>query len=102
MSAIIYYVGTQQEITDALDRINSNCSFPNEDCQTWDIPTQAYLQNFWFFKKPPVSGYRQKDRFFSQQTMIEGVTNVTEQPFQDSWMPQPSWLPPSPIVRGDS
>lgn len=81
------YIGTQSEVTAANDQIDSNCGFPDGYTNTWDIPVQAYEQDFWFIRKPPVAGYKEPTRSFTQAQMIAGVTNVTEEESQPDWWP---------------
>lgn len=81
------YTGTEEQVTAANSQINTNCGFPDGYTDTWDIPTQAYNQDFWFIKKPPVDGYKEPSIMFSQAEMIAGVTNVTEQTSDDNWWP---------------
>lgn len=82
-----FYVGTEVEITAAIVQINSNCGFPDGYCQSWGVPTQAYEQDFWFVMMPSPNGYMEPTRSFTQEQMIIGVENVTQEESQRNWWP---------------
>lgn len=71
----------------ALNKINTNCGFPNEDAQTWANFMKAYEQDIWFFSNPPPEGYEGQHHQFTYDQMIDGVVNVTESDGDSSWFP---------------
>ena len=84
---IMCYTGTEEQVSVAVEQINSNCGFPDGYTETWDTPRQAYEQDFWFIIMPPAEGYKEPTRSFTQEQMIAGVTNVQEQESQPDWWP---------------
>lgn len=63
-----YYMGTEEQINTALTTINSNCGFPNEAAERWDIakPTANYNE---FYCEAPINGYNG----FTGEQMMNGV-----------------------------
>lgn len=93
MSWNTYYTGTQEDVTSANAQINSNCGFPDSYTQTWDTPTQAYEQDFWFILMPPPWGYNNGVGSWTQEQMINGIQNVNIEEGQSNWWP-PGPFPP--------
>lgn len=82
-----YYTGTESDIIAANAQINSNCGFPDSQTQTWDIPTKAYNQDFWFISMPGPDGYKNNSGSWTQVQMINGVSNVAQEQSNSSWWP---------------
>lgn len=90
MSWNTYYTGDQKSIQAALDQVNTNCTFPNSQAQTWSDITQSYDQTFWFFIMPPPTGMIfQNGTVLTQAQMILNVTGVTQEQSQSNWWPPP-------------
>jgi hypothetical protein len=87
-----YFTGTYEQIVEANYTINQNCGFPDPQTETWDIPTQAYEQDFWFILMPPPDGYKNEYCDMTQEQMIDGVQDVS---IEES---QPDWWPPFPPI----
>jgi len=86
-----YFTGTEENINLANQQIDNNLGLPFGGTNTWSIPRQAYLQDFWFIPMPPPEGWKREDgTYFSQQQMIDNVSNVD---IQES---SPDWWPPAP------
>jgi hypothetical protein len=64
-----YYTGTQTEVQEALDKINTNSGFPNESAQTW-ANIQPTANDGEFYIEAPVNGYGG----LTGEQMMDGVT----------------------------
>ena len=64
-----YYIGTEEQINTALVTIDSNCGFPNEAAQRWDIAKQT-VNAGEFYCEAPINGYNG----FTGEQMTNGVT----------------------------
>ena len=83
-----YTSATLAVITTALNQINSNCGWPNAQCQTWTTITQSYNETFYFILMPPPGGYVYPNGdVITQATMIANVVGVTQQQSDPSWWP---------------
>lgn len=82
-----FYTGSEEDVSAAVEQINSNCGFPDGYCETWGNPRQAYQQDFWFVLMPPPEGYVEPSRSFSQEEMIENVVNVDQEQSSPDWWP---------------
>lgn len=92
---MLCYTGTQDNITDALKQINANCGLPFRVTITWDNVKKAYSYDFYFIIMPWADGWTREDgTHFTQQQMINNVSNITIQESQGDW-----WPPPPP--QGD-
>src|SRR4051812_25974660 len=87
MSWNTYFTGSEQDILAANHQIDLNCGFPDPQTETWAIPQQAYEQDFWFILMPPPEGYTNNYGTWTQDQMIQEVTNVEEQQSQSNWWP---------------
>lgn len=87
MSSYLCYVGDELSILNAIETINKNCGFPNDEgTDTWGVPIKAHEQDFWFVLKPPAQGYRTRNHYFSQNEMIDGIVNLNTEEWQRSWI----------------
>lgn len=80
----------EQDVIDANLQIMSNSGIPTENGKTtnWCDVKQAYEQSFYYIIKPPIDGWTPDDgENVSQETMMQGVTNVTEELFNTDWNP---------------
>lgn len=92
MTMPLCYVGSEQEILQALQTINTNCGFPNEYAETFDIPKKVYNQELWYMMKPLEDGYTSMDFRLNQLQMLLNVSCM-ELPLQQVWL-EPSNYPP--------
>jgi hypothetical protein len=71
------------DVITANSTIESNAGIPTQDGKTtkWCVPKKANGQIFWYIIKPSENGFNG----ISQETMVNGLVNVTEQPFDKSW-----------------
>ncbi len=76
-------VGTETEVIAANAQIESNCGIPCEGTDNWDIPTQAFEQDFWFITMPPLEGWNN----YLQEQMMQGVVDVLQMEFEPNWRP---------------
>ncbi len=79
----------ESDANNALNQINFNCGFPNDDAATWSRVLKAYEQNIWFLDNVPPEGYRGQTEIFTYAQMMMGVTNVTESDGDSSWFSPP-------------
>jgi hypothetical protein len=83
-----FFTGTEVNIIIANLQIDQNAGLPFGGTETWSIPQQAYLQDFWFIPMPTPEGWRREDgTYFTQEQMIDGVVNVNIQESQPNWFP---------------
>lgn len=88
MTWTTYFTGTEVNINTAVAQIDTNCGLPFEGTNTWDIPKRAYQKNFWFILMPPPDGWRREDgTYFTQEQMINNVSNVNIEESDSSWFP---------------
>jgi hypothetical protein len=78
----ICLIGSYEDVVAANQKIELNSGIPNEDTACWDVPKEAYNQNFWFIEKPLVTGWND----LTQEQMMQDVVNVTEVEFDSSWL----------------
>lgn len=76
----------QADVAAANAQIESNSGIPTPDGKTlyWDVPKQAYQQNFWFIIAPPVQGWNG----YTQSQMMDKVGNVGLEMSEPNWWPQ--------------
>lgn len=63
-----YFVGTQAEITTALNKIDSNCGFPNANAQRW-AEAKPTANDGEYYAEAPIDGYNG----FTAEQMLSGV-----------------------------
>jgi hypothetical protein len=89
MSWNTYFTGTEENIAVANNQIGQNLGLPFMGTERWADPQQAYQQDFWFILMPPPQGWTREDgTHFTQEQMIENVSNV------DMKESSPDWWPP--------
>jgi len=64
-------------------QIRQNCRWPSDSTERWAIPEKATGQELWFFPKP--IGYSDGIDHFTQEEMMNGLTDYIEMEFQESW-----------------
>lgn len=77
----------EPDVQAAIDQINSNCGWPDENTTTWAKVRKSYSDEIWFFVKPPIEGYKDQWKSFTQEQMISGIINVEESDGDSSWFP---------------
>lgn len=78
----------ESDVVAANHQIEVNSGIPTPDGKTlrWDIPRKPITgDNFWFIAMPPPKGWNQ----YTQEQMMNGVVNVTQQQYNPSWDPSP-------------
>jgi hypothetical protein len=90
----LYFTGTEENIIIANNQIGQNLGLPFRGTLRWADPLKAYQQDFWFILMPDSDGWTREDgTHFTQEQMIDGVTNVN---IEES---DPNWFPPPPTER---
>ena len=80
---IEYYGSTNEANARAAEaQIANNCGWPN-GTKCWATVQKAVNEDFWFFQKPNGS------HGFTQERMINGVTDVDTYPRDEAWFPEP-------------
>jgi hypothetical protein len=80
----LFLLGTESEVIAANAKIGANAGYPCEGTLEWDIPTQAYEQEFWFIAVPqPYAIYNGH----TGEELMEGVSNLRQEESQENWWP---------------
>ena len=74
-------------ISNAITQINSNCGWPDQYVDTWDVLQQAFEQDIWFLSSPSQEGYTGLEKHFTYAQMMENVADVTPTNGDSSWWP---------------
>lgn len=69
---------TEAAAITALQQINSNCGFPPNGADTWDVIQKAYNQELWFFTKPKPDGCKNGFVNLTYEQMMVGVVDYSE------------------------